>query len=138
MHGWMPDGPCEQVWDLREGQLFYTLYGHEGAIAGVAFAPAGDFFASAGADEQVGPTMLHLLLHPSCMLHFQGCTLTIRDELRAHGAACTFAVSQTWESGSVECLMVAQLDWFTVEKPCKGLCRPNAGCGCRLRADLVR
>lgn len=41
-----------QVWDLREGQLFYTLYGHEGAISGVAFSPAGDFFASAGADEQ--------------------------------------------------------------------------------------
>ena len=79
MHCWMPNGPCscgEQVWDLREGQLFYTLYGHEGAIAGVAFAPAGDFFASAGADEQVGPTMLHLLLHP-CMLPIQGCTLKI-------------------------------------------------------------
>ena len=42
-----------QVWDLREGQLFYTLYGHEGAISEVAFSPAGDFFASAGADEQV-------------------------------------------------------------------------------------
>jgi centriolar protein POC1 len=42
-----------QVWDLREGQLFYTLHGHEGASLGVAFSPAGDFFASAGADEQV-------------------------------------------------------------------------------------
>lgn len=42
-----------QVWDLREGQLFYTLHGHEGATYGVDFSPAGDFFASAGADEQV-------------------------------------------------------------------------------------
>jgi len=42
-----------QVWDLREGQLFYTLHGHEGASLGVAFSPAGDYFASAGADEQV-------------------------------------------------------------------------------------
>ena len=41
------------MWDLREGQLFYTLHGHEGATYGVAFSPAGDFFASAGADEQV-------------------------------------------------------------------------------------
>jgi centriolar protein POC1 len=41
------------VWDLREGQLFYTLRGHEGASLGVAFSPAGDYFASAGADEQV-------------------------------------------------------------------------------------
>jgi centriolar protein POC1 len=44
---------CAQVWDLREGQLFYTLHGHEGASMGVAFSPAGDYFASAGADEQV-------------------------------------------------------------------------------------
>jgi centriolar protein POC1 len=44
---------CVQVWDLREGQLFYTLHGHEGASMGVAFSPAGDYFASAGADEQV-------------------------------------------------------------------------------------
>ena len=42
-----------QVWDLREGQLFYTLHGHEGATYGVDFSPAGDFFASGGADEQV-------------------------------------------------------------------------------------
>lgn len=44
---------ASQVWDLREGQLFYTLHGHEGASMGVAFSPAGDYFASAGADEQV-------------------------------------------------------------------------------------
>jgi hypothetical protein len=38
-----------RVWDLREGQLFYTLHGHEGATNAVAFSPAGDYFASAGA-----------------------------------------------------------------------------------------
>jgi hypothetical protein len=38
-----------RVWDLREGQLLYTLHGHEGATSGVAFSPAGDYFASAGA-----------------------------------------------------------------------------------------
>lgn len=44
---------CRQVWDLREGQLFYTLHGHEGAALGTAFSPAGNYFASSGADEQV-------------------------------------------------------------------------------------
>lgn len=42
-----------KVWDVREGQLFYTLHGHEGAVGSCCFAPAGDFFASAGCDEQV-------------------------------------------------------------------------------------
>lgn len=49
-----------QVWDLREGQLFYTLHGHEGATLGTAFSPAGDYFASSGADEQVcGHVSMH-------------------------------------------------------------------------------
>lgn len=42
-----------KVWDLREGHLFYTLHGHEGATLAGAFSPAGDYFSSAGADEQV-------------------------------------------------------------------------------------
>lgn len=42
-----------KVWDVREGQLFYTLHGHEGAVGSCCFSPAGDFFASAGCDEQV-------------------------------------------------------------------------------------
>jgi WD40 repeat protein len=37
-----------KVWDLREGQLFYTLHGHEGATMAAAFSPAGDYFATAG------------------------------------------------------------------------------------------
>lgn len=44
---------CPQVWDLREGHLFYTLHGHEGPSTCASFSPAGDFFASGGADEQV-------------------------------------------------------------------------------------
>ena len=42
-----------QVLDLREGSLFYTLHGHEGPALAAAFSPAGDQFASAGADKQV-------------------------------------------------------------------------------------
>ena len=41
------------MWDLREGQLFYTLNGHEGAALCADFSPGGDYFASGGADEQV-------------------------------------------------------------------------------------
>lgn len=46
-----------KIWDLREGQLFYTLHGHEGAIMATTFSPAGDYFASGGADEQVGTVL---------------------------------------------------------------------------------
>lgn len=42
-----------KIWDLRQGTLFYTLSGHEGATLGLDFSPAGDFFASGGADDQV-------------------------------------------------------------------------------------
>ena len=37
-----------EVWDLREGQLFYTLNGHEGAAMCAEFSPSGDYFASVG------------------------------------------------------------------------------------------
>jgi centriolar protein POC1 len=42
-----------QIWDLREGHLFYTLKGHEGPIKSVRFSPKGDFFASGGSDGQL-------------------------------------------------------------------------------------
>lgn len=42
-----------QIWDLREGHLFYTLHAHEGPVTSSVFAPNGEFFASGGADEQV-------------------------------------------------------------------------------------
>lgn len=42
-----------KVWDVREGRLFYTVHGHERSTLGVGFSPAGDYFASCGADGQV-------------------------------------------------------------------------------------
>lgn len=53
-----------KIWDLREGQLFYTLHGHEGATLAANFSPAGDYFASGGADEQVSDGGKG---HPHCM-----------------------------------------------------------------------
>ena len=42
-----------KVWDLIEGRPFYTLRGHTGPVESCAFSPEGDYFASAGADQQV-------------------------------------------------------------------------------------
>jgi centriolar protein POC1 len=43
-----------KIWDLKEGHLLYTLYGHKyGATTAAMFSPNGDFFASGGADSQV-------------------------------------------------------------------------------------
>ena len=47
-----------QVWDLREGHLFYTLHGHGQPVMDAQFSPNGNFFASGGNDEQVGYTYL--------------------------------------------------------------------------------
>ena len=42
-----------QILDLREGHLFYTLHGHQGAATAATFSPNGAYFASGGADSQV-------------------------------------------------------------------------------------
>ena len=42
-----------KLWDLREGQLLYTLHGHHGAATATAFTSGGDYFASGGADRVV-------------------------------------------------------------------------------------
>jgi len=42
-----------KVWDLRVGNILYTLYGHEGASTCANFSPCGDYFASAGIDSVV-------------------------------------------------------------------------------------
>ena len=42
-----------KIWDLRQGHILYTLYGHEGASTSVNFSPCGDYFSSAGADQIV-------------------------------------------------------------------------------------
>jgi WD40 repeat protein len=57
-----------KLWDLREGCLLYTLQGHEGATLGAAFSPAGDYFASAGADEQVC-VRLHVCAYGNSRMH---------------------------------------------------------------------
>jgi len=41
------------VWDLRQGHILYTLYGHEGSSNTVNFSPSGDYFTSSGNDAVV-------------------------------------------------------------------------------------
>ena len=42
-----------KIWDLRQGHILYTLYGHEGASTSAAFSPCGDYFTTGGADSVV-------------------------------------------------------------------------------------
>jgi centriolar protein POC1 len=42
-----------KIWDLRQGQLLYTLYGHEGSTTAVTYSQQGDYFASGGVDNMV-------------------------------------------------------------------------------------
>lgn len=42
-----------KVWDLRQGHILYTLYGHEGSGNSVSFSPSGDYFSSGGDDSVV-------------------------------------------------------------------------------------
>jgi centriolar protein POC1 len=42
-----------KIWDLRQGHILYTLYGHEGASTAANFSPCGDYFCSAGVDSIV-------------------------------------------------------------------------------------
>ena len=42
-----------KIWDVRQGQILYTLYGHEGSASAVNFSNCGDFFASGGEDSIV-------------------------------------------------------------------------------------
>ena len=39
-----------KVWDLRQGHILYSLYGHEGSGTSCSFTPGGDYFSSGGAD----------------------------------------------------------------------------------------
>ena len=48
------DDGTTKIWDLREGQLLYTLRGHSGAVSSAQFSPdGGAFFATGGADKMV-------------------------------------------------------------------------------------
>ena len=42
-----------KIWDLRQGHILYSLYGHEGSSTTCAFSPGGDFFTTSGADAIV-------------------------------------------------------------------------------------
>ena len=42
-----------KIWDLRQGHILYSLYGHEGSSTTCSFSPGGDFFTSSGADAIV-------------------------------------------------------------------------------------
>jgi len=42
-----------KIWDLRQGHILYTLYGHEGQSTSCAFTPCGDYFATGGSDSVV-------------------------------------------------------------------------------------
>ena len=40
-----------KIWDLRQGHILYSLYGHEGPANTVSFSPNGDFFSTSGTDS---------------------------------------------------------------------------------------
>ena len=42
-----------KIWDLRQGHILYSVYGHEGSSTTCSFSPGGDFFPSSGADAIV-------------------------------------------------------------------------------------
>ena len=42
-----------KIWDLRQGHILYSLYGHEGSSTTCNFSPGGDFFTTSGADAIV-------------------------------------------------------------------------------------
>lgn len=42
-----------KIWDLKQGTLGWTLYGHEGEIKSLNFSEKGDYFATGGSDKLV-------------------------------------------------------------------------------------
>jgi centriolar protein POC1 len=42
-----------KIWDLRQGHILYTLYGHEGPTNSCQFSPNGDYFVTGGSDQIV-------------------------------------------------------------------------------------
>jgi WD40 repeat protein len=42
-----------KIWDLRKGQILYSLYGHEGPTTGAEFSPFGDYLLTGGADTNI-------------------------------------------------------------------------------------
>ena len=42
-----------KIWDLRQGHILYSLYGHEGSATTCSLSPGGDFFTTSGSDSVV-------------------------------------------------------------------------------------
>ena len=42
-----------KIWDLKQGKLGYTLYGHQGSVGSCCFSKAGDYFATGGVDTMI-------------------------------------------------------------------------------------
>lgn len=42
-----------KIWDLRRGQILYSLFGHEGASTSAVFSPLGDFLLTGGSDNNL-------------------------------------------------------------------------------------
>jgi WD40 repeat protein len=42
-----------KIWDLRKGQILYTLYGHEGPTTSGSFSPGGEYLCTGGKDSAV-------------------------------------------------------------------------------------
>ena len=42
-----------KIWDLKHGNLGWTLYGHQGGIKSIDFNQKGDYFATTGEDKLV-------------------------------------------------------------------------------------
>lgn len=61
-----------KIWDLRQGHILYTLYGHEGASTAVNFSPCGDYFCSAGIDSVVMVWKSNLNEHESELIEELG------------------------------------------------------------------
>lgn len=47
------DDATLKIWDLRKGQIMYTLFGHEGPTTTASFSPLGDFIVSGGNDQNL-------------------------------------------------------------------------------------
>ena len=42
-----------KIWDLRKGQIMYTIYGHEGPTLCAEFSPLGDYLLTGGQDSNI-------------------------------------------------------------------------------------
>ena len=47
------DDATVKIWDLRKGQILYSLYGHEGSTNCATFSPLGDYLLSGGNDQNI-------------------------------------------------------------------------------------